>query len=103
MSAWVHARLQWNGDGLSKPIAWVIFMPTVLRLHGFRFMIFQGDGEHGPAHVHAIRAGTEVVLDLAPIAVRSIKGMGRTDVRRAFRIAEDHPPLLLNAWREANG
>lgn len=35
-------------------------MPTVLRVNGFRFMIFQMDdsakGELGPEHVHALFA-----------------------------------------------
>ena len=73
-------------------------MPTVLRRDGFRFLIYQGDAEHGPAHVHAVKAGTEVVILLAPVAVREVKGMARADIRAAVRIVEDYNAELLAAW-----
>lgn len=57
-------------------------MPTVLRRDGFRFMIYQGDAEHEPAHVHAVKAGTEVVILLAPVAVREVKGRTTATTKR---------------------
>lgn len=73
-------------------------MPTILRLEGFRFMIFQGDADHPPAHVHAFKAGSEIVLNLMPLAARSSKGMSGADARRARDIIEEHHELFLNAW-----
>lgn len=78
-------------------------MPTILRLDGFRFLIYQGDAEHAPAHVHAIKAGQMVVIDLTTVSVRDIQGMGRTDVRAAVRITGDNLALLVSAWRRING
>ena len=65
-------------------------------------MIYQGDSEHGPAHVHVIKDAGEVVINLAPFAVREVNGMTRADVRAAVRIAEDHLDALVDAWRRVN-
>ena len=73
-------------------------MPTILRLEGFRFMIFQGDADHPPPHVHAFKAGSEVVINLAPLAIRLNRGMCSADARRARDIAQEHHELLLSAW-----
>lgn len=45
-----EARYPWK-----NLTAWVIVMPTVHRESGFQFRVFPND--HGPAHVHAIKAG----------------------------------------------
>lgn len=37
-------------------------MPTVLRIHGFRVVIYPND--HRPAHVHLVGAGKEAVFHL---------------------------------------
>ena len=78
-------------------------VPTVLRLAGFRFMIFQGDAEHAPAHVHAFKGRTEVVSLLEPVEVRRVNDMKRSDVRAAVRIVEDRQGLFEAAWRKLNG
>ena len=78
-------------------------MPTVLRRAGFRFMIFQGDAEHAPPHVHAIKGSAEVVIYLHPVEVRQVREMGRMDVRAAVRIVEENHGLLVAAWRRLNG
>ena len=66
-------------------------------------MIFQGDADHPPPHVHAFKAGGEVIITLMPLAVRSTRGMNIMEARRARDIAEDHHELLMNAWRRLHG
>jgi len=66
-------------------------------------MIFQGDAEHAPPHVHAIKAGTAEVIYPEPIAVREVHDMTRADVRAAVSIVEQNWTLLMNAWRKFNG
>ena len=70
-------------------------------------MIYQVDdgatGEHGPAHVHVIKAGERMVINLAPISIRDIAGMGRVNVRAAVRTVEDHQTRLLAEWGRING
>ena len=78
-------------------------MPTVLRLNGFRIAIYQGDREHGPAHVHVVKAGGVVVVNLTPVSVRRIDAMNRSCVRAAVRLVEDNHATLLDLWRAING
>lgn len=79
-------------------------MPTVLRVGGFRVVIFLPPREHRPAHVHVRNARGEVVIELAtplqPQTIRSIAGMRTADVTRAFWIVEEHTDFLLARWRE---
>ncbi len=82
-------------------------MPTVLRVAGFRVVIFLPPREHTPPHVHVRNAAGEAVIELAsalrPQVLRSMAGMRTPDVVRAFRIVEDHAELLLAKWREYHG
>ncbi len=66
-------------------------------------MIYQGSLEHGPAHVHAIKAGTVVVLDVDPVAIRRIEGMSIANIRAAVRITEDNVALFQREWRRIDG
>lgn len=79
-------------------------MPTVLRVNGFRFMIYQMDdtamGEHGPAHVHAFKAGERIVINIETVVVRTNIDMSRAN---ALVIVEDNQALFAAAWRRING
>lgn len=79
-------------------------MPTVLRIAGFRVVIFLPPREHLPAHVHVRNAAGEVVIQLAahgrPQAIRDVAGMRSHDVAKAFWIVEEHTEYLLKRWRE---
>lgn len=65
-------------------------MPTVLKVDGFKFVIFTDD--HEPAHVHVFKAGVSTVLWLgsesAGPSLRENKGMAVRDARAAVRICE---------------
>ena len=78
-------------------------MPTVLELNGFRIIVLLPPRVHGPAHVHAIKAGFEVVITRDPVRVRSVEGMRPADVVRAVALVEDHRLLLLKEWRKRHG
>jgi hypothetical protein len=78
-------------------------MPIVLRAAGFEVAIYQPPREHGPAHVHIFRAGTQVVITLSPIAVERVHRMRPADVVKAVRIVEAHRRMLLRKWREIHG
>lgn len=65
-------------------------MPTVIQRDGFRVVIFLPPREHGPAHVHVCKAGTEVVITLDPkewrkrhVQATDDSGNSRTNPRRA--------------------
>jgi hypothetical protein len=78
-------------------------MPTVLREGGFDFVILLPPREHGPAHVHARKAGGEVVISLSSLVVHKVKQMRSADVVTATGIIADHQEEFLAAWRKYHG
>ena len=83
-------------------------MPTVLRVNGFRFMVYGPPREHPPPHVHVGFGATGLVVIRLPIGtlparVWAVYGMKDGDVATAFRLAEHHHELLLRAWRSVHG
>lgn len=82
-------------------------MPTVLRVGGFRVVIFLPPREHGPPHVHVRNASGEVVIEFATASkgqmIRDVSEMRAGDVAKAFWIVEEHSDYLLECWREYHG
>jgi hypothetical protein len=78
-------------------------MPTVLRFGAFRFIIYPPPREHGPPHVHVIRAGAEAVITLDPVSVRGVAGMRDADVLTAVHLVERFRLVLGDRWRGIHG
>jgi hypothetical protein len=82
-------------------------VPTVLRIGGFRVVVFLPPREHGPPHVHVRNASGEVVIDLAMgdrrQSIRYVAGMRTADITRAFWLVEENTEYLLAKWREYHG
>ena len=76
-------------------------MPTVLRAHGLRFVIFVDD--HPPAHVHVVGRGEARIAIADPNAVLTITGMSKPDVARAQNVVRLHRNTLLDAWTRIHG
>jgi len=96
-----------NCVAITQQIGYDTQVYTVLRVRGFRVVIYLPPREHEPPHVHVWKADTEVVIELAtsnvgPI-IREIAGMRSADVTQAFWIVEEHAELLLTAWRKYHG
>ena len=73
-------------------------MPTVLRQNGFRVMIHTAD--HPPPHVHFIKAGTAVLIEIESLKVRDNFGMPLSEIRNAQKIVADNQTRLLLEWRK---
>lgn len=78
-------------------------MPTVMTLDGFIIKIYFPPREHGPAHVHVFRGGDEVIIELAPVAIRENYGMRTAQIVKAVRIVEDNLEMLQEEWRKIHG
>lgn len=80
-------------------------MPTVFRDAGFDFRIYTDD--HGPSHVHVVRAGAEAVINLGSATtrpwVRENFGMSKTNLRKAFLIVNQNQRFFLQEWRGLHG
>lgn len=73
-------------------------MPTVLRQAGFRVMINTED--HPPAHVHCIKAGAAVLIEIETLKVRKNYRMPTHEIRNAVQLVEANQALLLTEWRK---
>lgn len=79
-------------------------MITVLRVGGFRIVIFSDD--HEPARVHVFGDG-EAKINLSgpddrPELIWAVR-MKHTDVRKSMRLVEENREALLARWDEIHG
>ena len=76
-------------------------MPTVLRIKGWRVVIYPND--HDPAHVHVLGPGWVVVVNLIGMQVREVI---RADERTAYEVLRQlasYQDALLAEWRRFHG
>jgi Domain of unknown function (DUF4160) len=78
-------------------------MPTIIREDGFRVVIYPND--HIPAHVHVLKGGGEVRIDLGSIkgsiapSLMSVSGkISDKDVAKALRLVDKNQSELLDEW-----
>ena len=81
-------------------------MVQVHREKGFVFKINTDD--HGPPHIHAWKAGHEVLINLptrsVPASIREIRGaMKHSDIVDAVEIVEDNAARMWKKWKELHG
>lgn len=76
-------------------------MPTVLRVKGYRFIIFTND--HPPAHVHVKQAEGGAKLDLDPVQIVEYFELNQRQLREILEIVEENRELLLEKWQELQG
>ena len=80
-------------------------MPKVLEPEGFRFIIYPDD--HVPSHIHVIKGGEEVVIELGnenePPDFRENRGMRTRDAMRALEICYELQDHFLSKWRKIHG
>jgi hypothetical protein len=80
-------------------------MVTVLRVDGFRVVIYPND--HRPAHVHVISAEHEAVLNLncpdGPPELRENFGFSSSELGKITRLLADNLRKLCEAWSAIHG
>jgi hypothetical protein len=77
-------------------------MPTLLRVEGFRFSFFAGDGVE-PPHVHASKGSAAAKIWLQPVRVEYAHGFSPPELRRMRELAFQHAALFLERWNEYFG
>lgn len=77
-------------------------MPTLLRINGFRVVIYTAD--HEPMHVYVINAEGEAVIVIGRKA-RLIRSGGMKDksIQNALEIVQDNAGMLAEAWETIHG
>ena len=72
-------------------------MPTVLRVHGYRFYFWSDEGVE-PPHVHVRRAGDYAKFWLEPVRLAQCFGFRRSELTILKSVVEQYRPALLEAW-----
>lgn len=80
-------------------------MPTVLRIKGWRVVVFPND--HRPAHVHIDGGDRAAVFNLncpdGPAELRENYGFRRRDLTEIARVLDGNIPELCRRWSEIHG
>lgn len=82
-------------------------MVTLHLERGFQVILYPGDREHTPPHVHVFYGDEEIKIVLgdeetAPW-ISEVFGMRKPNAKRALRIVEEHQGSFLEAWRKYHG
>lgn len=80
-------------------------MPTIVRLAGYRVVIYPND--HRPEHVHVMGRGCEAVFEMncpsGEIGLRENYGCARTEIARIGRGLKQFQTKICEAWEEIHG
>ena len=56
--------------------------------------------DHPPAHVHCIKAGAAVLIEIETLTVRKNYGMPASEIHNAVRLVEANATKLMTEWRK---
>jgi hypothetical protein len=74
-------------------------MPTVLRVHGYRFYFYSHE-PHEPPHVHVDKAEATGKVWLEGVAFARRRGFRPKERNAILGIVQEHREALLEAWHE---
>jgi hypothetical protein len=74
-------------------------MPTVLRVAGYRFFFFSGEGRE-PPHIHVESAGNYAKFWLRPVALARSVGYNAREIRRLRDLVVEHRDRFEEKWNE---
>jgi Domain of unknown function (DUF4160) len=74
-------------------------VPTLLRIEGFRFSFYSGDGVE-PAHVHVAKGDAAAKVWLQPVRMQYAHGFSAPELRRLREITAEHEAIFLERWNE---
>jgi hypothetical protein len=74
-------------------------MPVVLRVRGYRFFFFSGEGEE-PPHIHVEQAERYAKFWLSPVSLARSRGFRTGEISEIQRIVEQNRALFEERWHE---
>ena len=74
-------------------------MPTVLKVHGYRFFFFSNEGEEKP-HIHVESADNYAKYWLKPVVLASSFGYNSSEITYLRKLVETHENLFCEKWHE---
>jgi hypothetical protein len=78
---------------------WCWFMPTVLRVKGYRFFFFSREGLE-PPHIHVEQAERYAKFWLVPVCLVRSEGFRQNELTEVRDIIDEHQRLFLEKWHE---
>ncbi len=75
------------------------YVPTVLRIRGFRFHFWSNEGTE-PPHVHVDAAENTVKVWLETLVIVQPVGYDSRELREVVELVREHREELLKAWNE---
>ena len=81
---------------------YLVGVPTVLRVAGYRFFFFSNEG-HEPAHIHVEQAERYAKFWLAPVGLAANAGFRSSELSELRRLVEQHQGLFREKWDEYFG
>lgn len=75
-------------------------MPEIFRDLDYIFKFYSND--HEPIHVHVIKAGSEVIVEISEntIKLRANYGMKKNELKTITVLAEANRELIIKAWTD---
>jgi hypothetical protein len=77
-------------------------MPSVLRLHGYRFYFYSHEPNE-PPHVHVDKSGATLKAWLDPVTYSKGSGFRPREINAILALVAEHRLVLLEAWHEYFG
>lgn len=79
-------------------------MPTILRLKGYRFMIYTSEPANERPHVHVIKDDRDAKIWIDVLAFAKGDDLFKAKERREImEIAEEHQAFFMEKWEEIHG
>ncbi len=73
-------------------------MPTVLRIHGFRFFFYTND--HLPKHIHVEKGDGTAKFNLFPVELVKSKRFKAAEISEIRNLVLENHELLNQKWNE---
>lgn len=77
-------------------------MPTVLRIKGYRFFFFSGEGHEQP-HIHVEHAEKYAKFWLSPVSLARSRNFRMHELSQVEKIVEENESLFEEKWYEHFG
>jgi len=74
-------------------------MPTILKIHGYRFFFFSNEG-YGSPHIHVESGDTYAKYWLKPVGLAKSFGFKPAELTKLRKLVEDHKEVFWEKWHE---
>ena len=74
-------------------------IPTILRIHGYRFFFFSNEGFEKP-HIHVESADNYAKFWLKPVALASSFGYNSSEITNLRKLVKQQEQLFWEKWHE---